>query len=64
MTSSTVAMWTAISNPLLLISQVLRKSMELPEPEQKNLTLVPPVLQCEFIIEQHAVPQTELIFQR
>lgn len=57
MSSNTVAMWVAISNPLLLISQVLRKSMELQEPDQKNTTSVTPTTQCEFTIEQHAAPQ-------
>ena len=62
----TVAMWTAISNPLLLISHVLRKSMELPDSELNAVNAattatrcevdVAPASQCEFIIERHATP--------
>lgn len=64
---NTVAMWTAISNPLLLISQVLRKSMELQEPDANqrdgntlNIVRVDDVAsQREFIIERHAAPTCE-----
>jgi len=52
-------MWTAISNPLLLISQVLRKSMELQESEPKNTTSTATTRHCELTIEQHAAPETE-----
>ena len=47
---ATVAMWTAISNPLLLISHVLRKSMELEDSPLKVVN------DDEFVIERHAIP--------
>lgn len=62
--TSTVAMWTAISNPLLLISQVLRKSRELQESEMNSANTAAPASQCEFIIERHVAPEIQPIDSR
>jgi len=69
--STAQAMWTAISNPLMLISHVLSKSMEIAQTEGSASSV--PVLEepvgisaspgptCEFVsIEQHPEPNSTL----
>ena len=58
LTPASVAIWTAISSPLMLISHVLRKSTELNELNTTNATDAAPHA-AEFIIERHVQPSPD-----